>query len=354
MPNKKTPYLGNLILDSIPVAMVTMDSDFKITSFNNIAEHLTGFSSSEAIGKPCYKILHSSKCDTECPLQTVQDHGEASTGLEAEFINHFHEHIPVRIGTAAVEDNAGNFIGYLEVIEDISREKALEREKNNFQFMVAHDMKSPLVAMQGLISRIREHHDEMSPEKREEYFRIISEAGEQIEAQVSNFLEYSRQANNKVKLTLEYLDLPQLIDELLQRHQSQAAAKKLTIRSEYKPMKRIKADFRQLQRVFENLLDNAIKFAHQPGEIVISIEETQKEVITQVTDCGPGIAAKELPFIFDAFHQHKSSDTGHGLGLAAVRAIVHEHGGRVAVKNRSGHGVIFTVRLPIKEELINR
>jgi len=349
MAKKKPQYFSKLILDSIPVAMVTMDVDFKITSFNNIAEHLTGFSASEAIGNPCYKILHSSKCDTECPLQTVQEYGESSTGLEAEFINHFHEHIPVRIGTAAIEDNSGNFIGYLEVIEDVSREKALEREKNNFHFMVAHDIKSPLVAMQGLIARIREHHDEMSAEKREDYFRIISEAGEQIAAQVNTFLEYSRQANKKIKLTPELIDLPQLIEDLTQRHQPQATAKKLVIRTEYRPMKQIKADFRQLQRVFENLLDNAIKFAHQPGEIVISIDDSPKEVIIQVKDCGPGISAGELPFIFDAFHQHKSSDTGHGLGLAAVRAIVHEHGGRVAAKSRPDHGAIFTVRLPKKE-----
>ncbi len=346
MAADRTSHHRNLILDSIPVAMVTMDSNFRITSFNNLAEHLTGFSATEAIGKHCYEILHSSKCDTECPLQTVQEYGESATGVEAEFVNRFHEHISVRIGTAAVENSDGSFLEYLEVIEDISREKVLEREKNNFQFMVAHDMKSPLVAMQGLIRRIREHHDEMSAEKREEYFRVISEAGEQIEAQVMNFLEYSRQATNKIKLTLEYTDIPQLIDRLVQRHRAQAAEKKLTIRAEYKPIKQIKADFRQLQRVFENLLDNAIKFAHQAGDIVISIKETDREVIVQVKDCGPGIAVEELPFIFDAFHQHKSSDTGHGLGLAAVRAIVQEHGGRVAVENSSEQGAVFTVRLP--------
>ncbi len=346
MDSKNTPFFRNLILDSIPVAMVTMDADFKITSFNNLAEHLTGFSAAEAIGNSCYKILHSSKCDTECPLQTVQEYGEPSTGLEAEFVNRFHEHIQVRIGTAAIEDNDGSFIGYLEVIEDISREKALEREKNNFQFMVAHDMKSPLVAMQGLIRRLREQHDAMSVTKRDEYLRIIGEAGEQIEAQVMDFLEYSRQTSNKIKLHMEDTDLPQLIDKLLLRHRAQAAEKEQTLRLDSYAMQKIKVDPRQLQRVFENLLDNAIKFAHKAGEIVISIRETEKEVLVQVRDCGPGIAVEELPFIFDAFHQHKSSSTGHGLGLAAVRAIVQEHGGRVAVKNSQKQGAVFSVRLP--------
>ena len=349
MKDNKTPYFRNLILDSIPVAMVSMDANFKITTFNKLAEHLTGFSAAEALGKPCYEVLHSSKCDSECPLQTVQEHGESTTGLEAEFINRFHEHIPVRIGTAAIENDDGNFIGYLEVIEDISREKALEREKNNFQFMVAHDMKSPLIAMQGLLRRIRECHDEMSVEKREQYFRIIIEAGDQIEAQVMDFLEYARRTTHQIKLNRKPADLIQLLDSIVQRHQEQAEEKDLVIRSEYHAMQQIFVDHRQLQRVFENLLDNAIKFAHQPGEIVIIAKETEREVIVQVKDCGPGIPAAEIPFIFDAFQQSKTSSTGHGLGLAAVKAIVQEHGGRVAVETWPEKGAVFTVRLPTSE-----
>lgn len=346
MAVNRTPHVRNLILDNIPVAMVTMDAEFKITSFNYHAEHLTGFTATEAIGKPCNEILHSSKCDSECPLQTVQKYGESATGLEAEFINRFHEHIPVRIGTAAVENETGNFIGYLEVIEDISREKSLEREKNNFQFMIAHDMKSPLVAMQGLIRRIREHYDEMSAEKRDHYFKIISEAGDQLETQIMAFLEFSRQTTHQIKLQLEYTDLPELIDQLIIRHQAQAAEKNLTISSKHGSIQAIKVDSKQLQRVFENLLDNSIKFAHRPGEITINIRKTDKEIIIQVKDNGPGIAADELPYIFDAFHQCKSNNSGHGLGLAAVKAIVREHGGRVAVKSSLDKGSIFTVRLP--------
>ncbi len=348
MAENKVPHIRNLILDSLPVAMVTMDTDFKITFFNNLAEHLTGFSAAEALGKPCYEILHSSKCDAECPLQTVATYGESATGLEAEFINRFQEHISVRIGTAAIEDDAGNFVGYLEVIEDISREKSLERERNNFQFMVAHDMKSPLVAMQGLIQRIREHHDEMSAEKREQYYRIISETGEQIEAQVMEFLEYSRQTSYKVKLNLEATNLMELLDTIIERHQEQAAAKNVSICSEHHSIPQILADPRQLQRVFENLLDNAIKFSHDPGKIAIKSRETEKEVIVQIEDNGSGIPAADLPFIFDAFQQSKSSSAGHGLGLAAVKAIIQEHGGRVAVISSAEKGSVFIVRLPKK------
>ena len=74
--------------------------------------------------------------------------------------------------------------------------------------------------------------------------------------------------------------------------------------------------------------------------------EIFKEVIIQVKDDGPDIPPDELPYIFEAFHQSKSSSTGHGLGLAAVKAIVQEHGGRVSVKRSPEKGSVFTVRIP--------
>ena len=336
------------ILESIPVAIVTMTHDFTITFFNGRAEELTGYSAREAVGLPCRDILRSSRCEHGCPLKTVRHYKKSATGLGAEIINRFGEHIPVRISSARIEDDDGMFIGYLEGIEDISREKVLEREKSNFLFMVAHDMKSPLVAIQGLVRRLQGHYREMTPSQVEKYFNIIQDAGEQIENQVAEFLEYSRQKTEEIKLNIEDADLEKLLDNLIYRHKSRAAEKNINIRSEYESSRQIRADSKQLERVFENLIDNALKFTHSHGEIVVSTRETNHETIVQVRDTGPGIDVVDLPYIFDAFHRSKSSETGHGLGLTAVKAIVHKHGGRVSVKSMLGRGSVFTVRLPKK------
>ena len=344
----KTSHMRYFILDSIPVAMVSMDAELKITSFNTRAEQLTGFSAREAIGKPCHTILHSSLCAENCPLQTVQEQGESATGLEAELVNRYHEHIQVRIGSAAIEDDKGNVMVFLEVVEDISREKFMEGEKNNFLFMVAHDMKSPLIAIQGLTRRIREHHDDMSQEQLDEYLKAITGASEQLEEHVRDFLIFSRQATSNIKLQIEDVTISGLINALVKRHQSIATEKQLTITQQYASAGHIQADSHQLQRAFENLLDNAFKFVAIAGEITISSFETEQEVIVEIKDNGPGIAAKDLPFIFDAFYQGVTGNKGHGLGLAAVKAIVREHGGRISVKSSPSQGATFTVRLPKK------
>ncbi|MFZ5766703.1 MAG: PAS domain-containing sensor histidine kinase [Thermodesulfobacteriota bacterium] len=345
IPDKETHQFRRFVLDNVPVAMVTMDADLKITCFNRRAEKLTGYSVAEALGRPCHEILNSSLCGSDCPLQTVQEMGESATGIEAELTNLHGERIPVRIGTAAIENQQGDFIGYLEVIEDISREKTLLRERNNFLSMVAHDMKSPLVAMQGLMERLRAHHAEMNQEKMDAYLRTIIAAGDQLEKRIREFLEYSRQATGTIPLHLVAVDVSDLIDQLIKRHETRAAAKKITLRAIYRATAPLMADGAQLQRVFENLLDNAICYVQEGGEITITTEQGDNDTRIEVRDNGPGIAGKDLPYLFDPFHKGESS-TGHGLGLAAARAIVRQHGGRIAVQSTPGQGARFTVTLP--------
>ncbi|MFH1214969.1 MAG: PAS domain-containing sensor histidine kinase [Pseudomonadota bacterium] len=345
--DKETQQFRRFILDNVPVAMITMDADLRITSFNRRAETLTGYAANEAVGRSCHGILNSSLCDSNCPLQTVHDLGESATGLEAELTNLHGELVPVRIGTAAIENQEGDFIGYIEVIEDISREKALVRERNNFLFMVAHDMKSPLIAMQGLMERLRAHHSKMAPEKLDTYFQTIIDAGEQLESRIREFLEYSRQATANITLNMSDTDLTALLDALIKRHESRAAEKKISIRVDHGFTGLIKSDGKQLQRVFENLLDNSIKFVQEGGEITLTTSKNDAEVICEVRDNGPGIAAEELTYIFDAFHKGKESK-GHGLGLAGARSIVREHGGRIEAKSSPGQGSRFIVHLPVQ------
>jgi len=336
---------NHLILDNIPLAVVTMDADFNITSFNDPAEDLTGYPTTEAVGKQCYEILPN-RSNSEDPLKTLKEEGLPTSGIETDLINRYGEHIPVRLSTASIKNDADELVGFLEIIEDISREKALEREKNNFQYMLAHDMKSPLVAILGLTKRIREHHEEMSADKLVTYCKTIKESGEQLESQVLDFLEFSRQATDMIKINLEEIDLPELLNQLILRCQPQASEKGITIRLEHGTVSPIIADSTQLQRVFENLFSNAIKFIHQNGEIVASINEHDRQVVIQVKDNGPGISSEDVPYIFDAFHQSKSNTKGHGLGLAAVKAILQAHSGRVAVKSTLGKGTTFTIRIP--------
>jgi signal transduction histidine kinase len=142
--------------------------------------------------------------------------------------------------------------------------------------------------------------------------------------------------------------------ELYETYQHRAAQKGLKLElhmEEALPI--IYADEKRLRRVFTNLLDNAVKFSQAEGTITIVAHETAREVMVQIIDHGVGIAADELPYIFDLFHRGRGSDKheGYGIGLATVKAIVEGHGGRIQVASELGRGSVFSVFLPKQESM---
>ena len=119
------------VIQSLPVAVVTVDSQLKITGFNPSAEGLTGYSAEEALGRYCGKILQGGMCHSECPLRRVLKNQHRIVQIETTVRSKWGETIPVRMSTAALLDEHGKLIGGSEAFQDISRLKALERAKGN-------------------------------------------------------------------------------------------------------------------------------------------------------------------------------------------------------------------------------
>lgn len=348
MPAKEKNQLRRFILDSVPVAIVTMAYDFKITSFNDRAEELTGYSAREAIGRLCHEVFHCSRCKNGCPVQTVHRNKKSALGLEAEIVNRSDEIIPVRIGVAVLEDEENEFSGYVEVIEDISRQKKIEREKNNFLAMIVHDMKSPLFGIRGLIARLKKEKSCETNEKMQEYFRVIGAAEERLESMVQEFQEYSGLESGHVKLDLGETDIKNVLQQAAEMHRLAAEKQEIVLRYDCTSLAAIEADENRLHRVFNNIIENAIKYSPKKAEVTISASETDKEIVIHFQDQGWGIRPEEIPYIFEAFYRAESKEKirGQGLGLAASSAIIRQHGGNISVESKPGKGSVFTVRLP--------
>ncbi len=352
MATREKRQFYRLALDSIPVAMVTMDYDFKITSFNRRAEKLTGYSSDEAVGRTCHEILNSSRCNDDCPLQKIQEFKGTSSGLEAEIINRHKEHIPVRIGAASILNKEGNFIGYIEVIEDVSRQKRMERERSNFINMIAHDMKSPLLGISGLIKRLQKEEICRKNEKIRKYLSVIEDAEGRLESIVREFLEHSRLESDQFQLEREKSDINTILRQAAETQIVRAEDQKITLTYKCSPLTPVQADKNRLQRAFANIIDNAIKYSPKQSEVTISTKETDKYIVINFQDQGRGIMPEEIPYIFDAFYRSASGEgiSGHGLGLSAAGTIIRQHGGRISAKSAPGKGSVFTVWLPKESE----
>src|SRR4030042_5762804 len=185
-------------IESLPVAVMTVDPELRITGFNSSAEEVTGYSKEETIGKHCGEILKGEMCKTNCPLRTILNHRESVLRTEITIYNKFGKIVPIRQHAAGLLDDDGKLVGGLEAFVDISHSKALERENANLISMFAHDMKSALISIQGFVLRLLQNAVEIDEEKRKKYLKIVKLEASKLESLIDGFLEYSRLQPSKL------------------------------------------------------------------------------------------------------------------------------------------------------------
>jgi len=335
-------------LESLPVAVMTVDRELRITGFNSFAEEVTGYSKEETTGKHCGEILQGELCKINCPLRTVLNHQGSVVRTESTICNKSGETIPIRQHAAGLLDDDGTLIGGLEAFVDISHTKAMEREKTNLISMFAHDMKSPLITIQGCALRLLQNPGDVDEERRGKYLTIIRKEANKLEFLIDGFLEYSRLQKGKLNFNFAPTSLGKELLELYETYQTKCSQKGIQFElrnTEKLPV--IKADTKYLQRVFSNLVDNALKYSQEKGLITITAQEADQSIMIRIEDRGIGIDSKNLPYIFDPFYRgYAEKGSGYGLGLAVAKAIVDGHGGKIVVESELGKGSVFTVVLP--------
>lgn len=335
------------VIASLPVAVVTVDSNLHITRFNPWAEHITGYTEKEVLGRSCSEILIDGICE-HCLLGRALKFEKPVIGIETSIRSKQGKSIPVRMSTAGLFDAAGNLIGGVEAFQDISDLKAYEAEKNNLISMIAHDMKSPVINVHGFAHRLLKKIPE-DDKTYYDYLKIIEQEASKLEYLINDFLEFSRLQLGKLALNISATSLDKELHEVHEIYKQRALKNGVVLKLEVpEPLPIINADAARLRRVFDNLLDNAIKYSAHKGAIVITAEATDREVVVRVSDQGVGIDPSDLPHIFEPFHRGRISEDkkGFGLGLAGAKTIVEGHGGSIDVESEPGKGSLFAVRLP--------
>jgi two-component system, OmpR family, phosphate regulon sensor histidine kinase PhoR len=246
---------------------------------------------------------------------------------------------------------AGDTIGAVVVLHDITELRKLERVRRDFVANVSHEFRTPLTAIQGFAETLLAGAID-DPQNRTRFLEIILEHSRRLARLTEDLLMLSKMDAERLELEIRRLSVSQLIESCLETAQRRAAEKDLRI-SVNAPQRLpdIAGDRRRLAEVLQNLLDNAIQYTLPGGQIMLSAETDGDEVVLTVSDTGIGIPQADQPRIFERFYRvdvaRSREAGGTGLGLAIAKHLVEVHGGRLWVESEVGQGSQFHFSVPL-------
>jgi signal transduction histidine kinase len=210
---------------------------------------------------------------------------------------------------------------------------------------VAHDLRTPMTRLRGLAERALESGD---PATQREALETCLEESDRILAMLDTLMDISEAETGTMRLTRSDVDLASLIQEAVDVYEDVAEERQIAVSTSVEPNLTVNGDRDRLRQVLANLLDNALKYTPADGRVTITARLEGPNIRIDVLDTGAGIAAHDLPRIWERLFRGDQSraERGLGLGLSLVRAIVVAHRGTVSVDSQPGKGSRFTVILP--------
>jgi PAS domain S-box-containing protein len=352
------------LVDSSNDAIVTKSLDGIIQSWNASAERLFGYTAAEAVGSSIFLIIPADRADEERRIIAQLKAGERIEHFDTERVRKDGQIVQVSLTISPIKDATGKVVAASKIARDITKQKQLEadlreadRRKTEFLAMLAHELRNPLAPIRNALKILRlttsPRHDSADDEAVRAASEMMERQVSQMVRMVDDLLDISRISRGKIQLRRSRVELASAVDHAVEAARALVESRKheLTVVLPPQPIY-LNADSTRLAQVLGNLLSNSCKFTNKGGRIWLTVERAGPEAVIRVRDTGIGIAADQLPHVFDMFTQVDTSleraVSGLGIGLALVKTLVELHGGTVeAHSDGVGQGSEFVVRLPV-------
>jgi PAS domain S-box-containing protein len=328
------------IVDSSGDVIIGKTLDGIVTSWNQAAERLYGYTAEEMVGQSIARIFPPERVDELRDFMDRLRRGERISHHDAVRIAKDGRQIDISVSVSPVTDASGRIVGAATIAQDISERKRMEAAQRDFLAMVSHDLRSPLTIVRASAQLLQRRG-----EYREATIATILEYADRMARLIEDLADVVRLEEGHLPLQRETVDLVALARDAAAAAAEQSA--RHAVRVEAPDTSVCGAwDRVRLGQVVENLLGNALKHGAEDGQVVVRVQKRAGEALISVQDFGSGIDPEHMPHLFDRFYRANTRSSGLGLGLYISRILVEAHGGRIWAESRPGQGSTFTVALP--------
>ncbi|BCS41976.1 PAS domain-containing sensor histidine kinase [Pseudomonas amygdali pv. tabaci] len=333
------------VLDSIDDGLLMIDRQGHLEHLNPVAQRQLGWDESR-LGQSLGDALGRPELDEQ--LHLVLRGGTLERAPEDLAIEIDGESRLLTYSMTPVSHTKGHILGAVMVLHDVTEQRAFERVRSEFVLRASHELRTPVTGMHMAFGLLQERLH-FAPETREaDLLNTVTEEMQRLMQLINDLLNFSRYQNGLQKLKLAPCSIETLLEEARARFEDKALEQDIVLMLDMQePMPRLHADQSQLERVLDNLLDNALRHTPQNGLIRLQARRHGERAIISVEDNGEGIAYGQQGRIFEPFVQVGRKKGGAGLGLALCKEIVQLHGGRMGVYSRPGQGTQFYMALPL-------
>ena len=337
------------VVRSIAEGLVVVNQKGEVLLMNPSAEKILGVRQEKKMGKSLMDDLPD-----EMMVSMSRDANADSDEKIIEYTSK-NENVKkvLRSSSAVIQNEDGQTVGMVNILTDVTKQRELDEMKNKFVSNVTHELRTPIVAMQNAVAILVKESTSMT-DVQKKFLDIVSRSSVQLKSLVEDVLDISKTDSGKMMIRPKPGKLDKALHEVCDLLETWAKSKDIKVVREIdKNIPELSFDPDKITQVMNNYLSNAIKFTPQSGKITVQCRQPDpKTVKVSVTDTGCGIAAADVPKLFNRFAQFGDHQgiTGTGLGLAIVKDLVERHGGQVSAESEEKKGSTFSFTLPVPDK----
>jgi signal transduction histidine kinase len=342
------------VMNSLVDGLILVDRRGRIEFANPRAEQMLGLPTLTMVGQTVEAVdgrIAGRLAATQSlpfPLQSAAADSDGSTGVEFALAAPARRTVQVR--PFPIQGARGDRLGLGLLLRDITHEKELDEMKSQLLSTVSHELRTPLASIKGFATTLLRDDVDWDEASRHEFLAIIDQESDRLAELISNLLDMSRIEAGTLRLDPELIDVRPIVKETAAGFQALTHVHRLRVRLPAS-LPLAWADPRRIRQVVGNLLENAIKYSPEGGDITIAVEVLADSLHLSVADEGLGIPPEHVERVFDRFFQVDSASTrdvgGSGLGLSICKAIIEAHRGQIWVESQVGIGSTFHFALPL-------